>query len=588
MFVITSSLVFLLMYFGLFNTAAHRSTDFLFSAQPSKSSFIDIVAIDEASLDAVGPWPWPEATIRRLLETLDLGDARVIGYLPQEEATGKVFLGLDAVVNTAAANQPNIISDRDGFVRTMVCPDSFALALTQRLRDIVCPKGTNHINYSLDTDGVELLPAVDVLMGRIAPTHEVVLVGLTVPSATEMRQTPLSNNPLPGVLIQANIVESMLAGSMLREIPREIRISASLALLAIYYLALRKWGYVKGLVLAGVMIGADFFGVIFLYHRNWLYDFFYLPAGLLTTYITQLSFGFIYEQRSKNYIREAFGKYLNNEVVEQLIKHHDKLKLGGERKTTTLLFADLQSFTSLAETMEPDETVSLLNSFLALACDHVEATGGTLDKFIGDEVVAFWNAPLDQKNHASRAATTALAIRKDLPALADLSVGMGLNTGEAFVGNIGSPERFDYTVIGDVVNTTERLEGLTRYYKVDIVITKSFVKALEAAGDGDLFVYRKLDRVVVKGKTRPVEIYELIGPSSEISPKTKECIEKYEEALGLYRLGFFRQAATKFKRVAAKYDDPPSRVMAKRCEKLARRKTKDWLGVYSAATGEAY
>jgi adenylate cyclase len=225
-------------------------------------------------------------------------------------------------------------------------------------------------------------------------------------------------------------------------------------------------------------------------------------------------------------------------VVEEIIKHPERLQLGGERRELTIFFCDIRDFTTLSESLEPEEVVSILHGFLNPMSKIVVRHGGTIDKFMGDAIMALYGAPLQYPDHASRACKTALEMQETLKSLSQewesqgrpsLKIGVGINTGLVSVGNMGSDTLFDYTAIGDNVNLAARLEGLNKLYGTDIIVSHATAQAL-----GQEFVLRELDRVRVKGRRQPVAIFELLGLYPP-APDLAEFIDLYSQGLKLFQ-----------------------------------------------------
>jgi adenylate cyclase len=244
-------------------------------------------------------------------------------------------------------------------------------------------------------------------------------------------------------------------------------------------------------------------------------------------------YSFLREEKARASLKKAFQSYVAPSVVEEIIKHPERLRLGGERRELTIFFCDIRDFTTLAETLDPEEVVSVLHGFLNPMSKIVVKHGGTIDKFMGDAIMALFGAPLQYPDHASRACKTALEMQEVLKSLSQewegqgrpsLKIGVGINTGMVSVGNMGSDTLFDYTAIGDNVNLAARLEGLNKLYDTDILISNATAQALDQE-----FVLRELDRVRVKGRKQPVAIYELLG----LQPADSDLAE----FLHLYRQG---------------------------------------------------
>jgi len=225
-----------------------------------------------------------------------------------------------------------------------------------------------------------------------------------------------------------------------------------------------------------------------------------------------IAYRILTEEKEKKFIRNTFSNFVSKVIVDELLKHPEMIKLGGERKEITVLFSDIRSFTTLSEKYQPEEIVGILNNYLSRMTTTIFKYEGTLDKYVGDEIMAFWNAPLPQEDHATLACLTALEMMKELdlfnqemPPEYRLNIGIGINTGDAIVGNMGSTSRMDYTLIGDTVNTGARLEGTNKIYSTNIIISEFTYEKVK-----DFFICRLLDKIKVKGKSIPVSIYELV------------------------------------------------------------------------------
>jgi adenylate cyclase len=306
------------------------------------------------------------------------------------------------------------------------------------------------------------------------------------------------------------------------------------------------------------------------FRLNWWADPVAPGAALGFAFALAAAYSYATEGRQKLAIRRMFAQYMSEKVISHLMEHPERLKLGGERRRVTLFFSDLAGFTGLSERLTPEEVVSLLNDYLSRMTDIILEEEGTVDKFEGDAIMAFWGAPLDQEDQALRACRAAL---KQQAALAELnrrfaemqlsSLGMriGLHSGVAVVGNLGSQKRFDYTVIGDTVNLASRLEGLNKFYRSHILASET-----TAAECGDQVLFREVDRVAVKGRATPVAVYQPLGLIEVLGPEMADLCREFAEALALYRLGKFAQAGALWEKILEKHpEDGPSRVFWERC-----------------------
>ncbi len=294
---------------------------------------------------------------------------------------------------------------------------------------------------------------------------------------------------------------------------------------------------------------------------------------------------FVLYDQQKNYIKKAFMQYLSPEVVQELISNPEFLKLGGERREITAFFSYVAGFTSISEKLEPEEVVNLLNEYLTAMTNIILKYGGTVDKYEGDAIVAFFGAPIPHSDHAIRCCNAALDMQKNLielrekwkkEGLPDINTRIGINTGLAVIGNMGSEQKMNYTMMGDTVNTASRLEGANKAYGTHTMISEFTFKELN-----EDFVVRKLDLIKVVGKAKPIEVYELIGKREDVMPETMEILTKYHAALNEYRNGNWDRAFILFGDIVKKYNDIPSKTYYERCLKYKRTPPpSDWDGVF--------
>jgi adenylate cyclase len=315
-----------------------------------------------------------------------------------------------------------------------------------------------------------------------------------------------------------------------------------------------------------------------------------MPVGnLALTSFGIIFLGYLTTDREKSRLRGAFQYYLNESVMEQMLRHPEKLKLGGEKRELTVLFSDIRGFTTLSERMQPEALVKFINSYLTPMTQIVFSDGGTLDKYIGDALMAFWGAPVDQPDHALRACRAAVRFSEKLEelkvtwrahGLPSLDIGVGINSGPMIVGNMGSDIRFDYTVMGDAVNLASRLEGTSKTYGVRLLMSEATYLQVK-----DAVVARRLGAVRVKGKQVPVRIYELRGMGQPSGPDA-EALAAMETALDAYTAQRFADAKAAFQKVLALWpQDPPA---LRYLEEIAVRENRppepNWDGVYTATT----
>ncbi len=348
--------------------------------------------------------------------------------------------------------------------------------------------------------------------------RKVVLVTASAAGLADLRATPFS--PVtPGVEIHANVIDSILSGGSLRRLGGWTETGYVLALaLIVGAVAARTrpaTGAAAAATLAVLVVGAHWA----LFGHGWVLPIVSASFALGGTYLGAVVLRYVAEEREKRRIRAAFGHYLAPQVLEEVLRAPAGLRLGGERRRMTVLFSDIEGFSALSEQMAAEDVGALLNEYLDRMVACVEGTGGTLDKFIGDAVMAEWNAPVAQPDHAARACASALLMIDAVQALAGqwraagrppLNVRIGINTGEMVVGNLGSRKIFDYTVIGDEVNVAARLEPLNKDFDTRIALAASTRAEAEAQRPGE-FVFRRLASVTLKGKRAPLAVHRPPG-----------------------------------------------------------------------------
>jgi adenylate cyclase len=309
-----------------------------------------------------------------------------------------------------------------------------------------------------------------------------------------------------------------------------------------------------------------------------------LAVGL--GYISSTTYHFIQERNKRLLIKSMFSTYVNPQLVDQLVNDPSKLVLGGKREELTVLFSDIAGFTTISEDQAPERLVALLNEYLSEMSAIIFANRGTVDKYVGDAIMAFWGAPLPEPDHAYLACRSALEMRRALEELnkrwnaagrPPLRARIGLNTGPMIIGNMGAARKFNYTVIGDSVNLASRLEGVNKEYGTGLIVSEWTYGAVRERISG-----RRLDRIAVKGRSAPVTIYELLEERSGRSGDLSAGVAEYEAGLELYFGRRFREAAEAFARVLQlRTDDPPARVfLARATEFAANPPPPEWDGVY--------
>ncbi len=386
------------------------------------------------------------------------------------------------------------------------------------------------------------------------------------PPMNELFRGDLVRDVIPGVYVHAAAIDNLLRGEALRTLPplADWAIVPALALVAAL-LTMLLAPSIAGLVLAAG--GASWVIAATVAFR--LDVVLPLLAPLLAvalTFAVLLGYRVTVTDRDKRLLRASFGLYLAPSLIDRMLDSDRLPELGGERRVVTIFFSDLAGFTSLSERLAPSQLVAVTNEYLTAMTDIIEAEGGYIDKYVGDAIVAIFGAPLDDADHALHAVRAALACRARLAdmnaasAAADghlLTARIGLCTGEAVVGNVGSRRRFNYTVIGDTVNLAARLEGVNKLYGTAILATAGTRDAVGATVD-----WREIDRVRVVGREQPVTILEPLGAAGTLPSETSARSGAFAEALAVYRAGRFAVAAGLFDALAAV--DGPSQVLAAR------------------------
>jgi adenylate cyclase len=438
----------------------------------------------------------------------------------------------------------------------------------------------------------------DLLAGRVAAenlTGRVVLIGASFAGSSDSYGQPFGSTPMPGVERIANIIDTIVSRDFIGTSSGGWRIVvvAAVLLMAALAGAMTEFLPTRLAALAGAAPIAAWAATAQLaFAKNIWLPLIEPVAALGTAAATVLLFRYWVVDRVGRRIRSAFCHYLAPSLVEQLADSGAELRLGGERREVTIMFADLSGFTALSTRLSPEELMALTNSYHALMVEAVEAFGGYVNQFVGDAVMAIFGAPVLNPDHAACAARAALRVvasvmqakadadRRGVPGYA---VKIGINSGPAVVGNVGAPERYNYTAVGETVNIAARLEGVPEDYGCRIVIGPN-----TAAAIGDRFVICELDWIKVKGKDTAFSIYQLIGEKSAANEAELACLAQYEAGLERYRAGDFA-AAEELWRCQREHPNPgatatsPPQVMAGRCARLKSEPPESWDGIYVRA-----
>jgi adenylate cyclase len=385
--------------------------------------------------------------------------------------------------------------------------------------------------------------ATDVLNKTLADPYsmigQIAFLGTTAPGLVDLRPTPIQS-VFPGVEIHANLLAGILDSSFKHS--SAITSGAEVVILLLIGLTLSLALPTLSPVWSTLMIGAMLSGTIMfnlhMWNENVVLGLAQPVLLIMAIFLFNMSYGFLTESRSKRHLGKLFGQYVPPELVDEMAQDPANYSVAGERRELTVLFSDIRGFTSISEKLDPTELSELLNEFLTPMTGIIHHSRGTIDKYMGDAIMAFWGAPLDDPDHAQHAMEAAQQMEFMVHELAKefkargwpaIQIGIGLNTGTMNVGNMGSEFRMAYTVLGDAVNLGARLESLTKQYGVHTIISEYTRDAVEG------FAFREIDRVRVKGKDEPVAIFEPVCKLANVSPTMQGQIDKFHAAQKLYR-----------------------------------------------------
>jgi adenylate cyclase len=523
-----------------------------------------------------------DGVLRRSMLVLPFGrSADIVGWQlfgSLEVQTMRLYLGL-------RSDQVTVHYDQTGVVRI-----DFASSL------LIKPDSTGHlpINYHGPRGTYPYHSIADVVQHKFAPgtfKNKIVLVGASATGIADLRTPPYGEIDYPGVEVHANVIDNMLHENFLvRGVKQQLWDGILIVVLGVplgIWMALvsPRWMW-SGIALLVPLVAVDY--ATFL--RGWWLNF-TVPALTLVSNVLLVSlYRSLFEEKEKRRVRSAFGQYLSPEVIRRLLV--DPRLIEPKKTDITVMFSDIRGFTTISERLDPQDLAIFLNQYLSDMTGLVFENHGTLDKYIGDAVMAFWGAPFEEPGHAGRACNTALKMiervgemqkKWEAEGKPHLDIGIGLNTGVASVGKMGSALRSGYTALGDTVNLSSRLEGLNKDYGTHILVNETTYSAAKDEG----YVFRQLDLIRVKGKLQPVTIYELIGRTAENSvygtpDEVRNRLELFQQAHELYRKRRWEDAQKSFQTILDKWpDDGPSRAYWKRCQEyLFDEPPSGWDGVF--------
>lgn len=535
--------------------------------------------------------------------------------------TRQATLPMPIFWNTASVGMINMNPDEDGVVRRLplIAQYEGKTYVTLALRALMAATGQRMVTTRLGPSGMESLRVgqytipvspdgsftvpfrggaytfpyysvkdimedkipMDVLKGRIA------FLGTSAPGLLDIRISPLAR-VYPGVEVHATVLDAILAQTYLR-IPPWTPGAQALAIVFCGIAAAVSFGFARPRVyvlVAGILMGLTLYASVYFFRQGLVISPLYvlLTIGLLGAILLMLRFW--QEEKQKNVLRSAFSRYVAPEVVERITKLEGNI-FAGEEVELSIMFTDIRGFTSISEKLTPQQIVQLLNRYFTPMTALVRGNKGTLDKFIGDALMAFWNAPVPVPGHPALALKTAVEMQEKLLEINDelrrdfgveVNMGVGVHSGKAYVGNMGSEELLNYTLIGDNVNLASRLEGLCPQFGVGIVTS---AETKDSAGEE--FAYQPLDTLRVKGKKQPVSVFHVMR--KEQWGERREEMEQYLEAYGLYSQGEFARAGRLFEQLDAAF---PKRKLyplyVERCSLLVDNPPPDWDGVWTLKT----
>jgi len=594
--------VLFLSYVNYFELSNHSIVFDKFQGDNQVTNNIVVVKIDDESINQIGRWPW-DRSVYSSIKALDRASVIALDVSLLEtsdddyifEQTLKNMSADVVLVNEIQDRQylpvfdtltgyANIIGDEDGIVRHT----HFNLNNNQSLEQVVYQSYFNYdkefedkliINYA-NPNSFEQISFHELYYNttNMSFDNKIVYIGATASDLHDMYLAPIAKRSLiPGVFIHANIMNNMFRQDFITPIHPMIIFALIITIgVSFYFLnTLRR-----------VIIG--FFSIMILniilslvlFNNYIMFQFIDISAITILLTINNIALITTKARQKKQFISNVFNKYISKDLLNDIMKDPSKLKLGGQKKDIGIMFSDVRNFTSISEKLTPEEVLDFLNTYFVAATKSISENKGFVDKFIGDAIMALWNAPVDDDNYAYNMTITAIELNNIVKRLVgeykktigvEFGTGIGINIGDAVVGNLGGEEKINYSAIGDCVNLASRLEGLTKKYGVIVLASESVIKKISRKQ----ILYRKLDYVKVKGKDNPIYIYEIIDYA-----KASDLVKQYEQALELYFDQKFDTAYKMFTKLYDKYNDYPSKLLAERITDIKTQNLKNWDGSY--------
>ena len=456
-----------------------------------------------------------------------------------QEFNGQLYPSLALATAKAAMARPEIKVDVRAVTDTLFAVDSVTLGQYQIPVDassaVLVPFRGLRGSFSY----VSISDILNRSLPQAALQDKIVLIGTTAPGLVDLRPTPVQN-VYPGVEVHANLIGGMLDERLLHQpeymLGAEVLLLTVLTVLMLFIAA--RLAPLLSIIFVALLIGAVLLLRVVAWNSGVLLPVTSAILLVALLYLMNVSYAYFVESRSKRSLARLFGQYVPPELVSEMAENPEKITLEGQARDMTVLFSDVRGFTTLSEKVPPKELSRLMQALLTPITQVIHRHRGTIDKYMGDAVMAFWGAPLDDPQHARNALLAAIEMQQVVVKLNDefkqkgwppISIGVGLNTGVMSVGNMGSQFRMAYTVLGDAVNLGSRLEGLTKLYGVDIIVSETTKERLPE------FLFRELDRVRVKGKDAPVTIYEPVALAEKSTTAVKEGLARFHHVLTQYR-----------------------------------------------------
>ncbi|HEX6976838.1 MAG TPA: adenylate/guanylate cyclase domain-containing protein [Patescibacteria group bacterium] len=624
---------------GLFSSWQARLSDSLFVAKQSNPNIV-IIAIDDKSIAKIGKFPWNRSVYADLLNKMSEGNTKPasigldVSFLEKGSESedsalassihklGNVTISAEVNPDSAVLTPVETLSKEANVGIANTSADSFGVTRFAKLQ-LVSTQNKHYDgfayavartylgNKSLPTTYLDNLPLStqsvrinyiggpgsyitysfsDVLDGEVNPRvfrDKIVLIGATAPDLHDNQLTPTSGSDfMSGVEIQANTIQTLLDQRFLVE---ESKLATIFTIFIISALASSLFVLLPliPLTFAFVALGGGFIAyVIYSFDHGVIRNIIYPSLAIFLIGITNIVYKYFSEIRKKQFVRKAFSYYLSESVMSEVLSNPSKLKLGGERRPLTVLFSDVAGFTTISEKIPPETLLALLNHYLTVMTNIIFKYRGVLDKYMGDGVMAFWGAPIKEADHALLACMAALEMYDKVGEIrsnwvkkgVSFDIRIGVNSGDMIVGNMGSHQRFNYSLVGDGVNLGARLESINKEYGTHIIISESTYNLVK-----EKVIARKLDIVAVKGKEKGIAIYELIGVKTGTFDET--FLKEFEEARKEYEDGKFLEALGKFKILSKKYpSDSPTGIYLARLRILSKARPRNWTGVYHSQT----